>query len=608
MNYHVAEEEFIDELKVSGALAGDQFLSLINNFAAERASGRNADILGILDKSNYLTNHELAILVAELCEIELFAHDAELASCRVAYIRDNTRHCSLHQYIEASYDDKRVSIVPADSFMLIYLLKQVTSTAIIICSQETYNTLLNRISTGERIAQTQLGLSVLNKFFSARDKSYPAIMLTFLFMAFGIYYLMPFTFTLASIGLFVLANIFKVLLLAVGAGYVHKEKKSAYVRTEWPIYSVLIALYKEAESIGPILQRLEEIDYPKDKLDVNLILEADDVITLKEIYRHYIPPYVNIIIVPDVLPKTKPKALNYAMDHVKGEYIVVYDAEDIPDSFQLKEAILTFDRLPTNYACLQARLKIYNSEETAISTCIAMEYDIWFGYFLRGLKRLNMPIPLGGTSNHFKVSVLREIGMWDSYNVTEDADLGIRLHMCGYKTAMLNSYTLEEGTIDVASWMKQRIRWTKGFMQSFIVYCAVMLNGGYSTYNTQLSIAARIHRLISHFSVWLFVGVPVYSYMIMPLLVWWSFSLASADLQLIWQLNYITFFILHYMSMIMLILYEIKLNSKTLPIVIVWPVYFILHVIACYIAVWELLVRPFKWDKTNHAISKVIYS
>ncbi|CAF1580414.1 unnamed protein product [Didymodactylos carnosus] len=179
---------------------------------------------------------------------------------------------------------------------------------------------------------------------------------------------------------------------------------------------------------------------------------------------------MHLIKVPFSLPRTKPKALNYAMQYCKGKYVVIYDAEDRPAFDQLLKAVIEFDRLPEEYVCLQAKLTFYNENENLLTKLFNIEYCIWFEYLLTGLSLMSLPVLLGGTSNHFKLDILQKVGFWDAYNVTEDADLGIRLSSFNYKVWILDSYTYEESPIDIMSWINQRSRWIKGFLQTFLVF------------------------------------------------------------------------------------------------------------------------------------------
>jgi cellulose synthase/poly-beta-1,6-N-acetylglucosamine synthase-like glycosyltransferase len=203
-------------------------------------------------------------------------------------------------------------------------------------------------------------------------------------------------------------------------------------------YSILIPLYKEKDGVKHITKAIRNLRYPRDLLEVRLIIEEDDTDTLETAQNADLPHYFKIIKVPFSIPRTKPKALNYAMDYVTGEYVVVYDAEDKPEREQLLKTSRIFANSDANMICLQARLSFENKGQNLLTRFFEMEYRIWFDFLLPGIDKINMPIPLGGSSNHFKAKELRQIGLWDPYNVTEDADLGIRIYQNNFKTKIID--------------------------------------------------------------------------------------------------------------------------------------------------------------------------
>lgn len=239
---------------------------------------------------------------------------------------------------------------------------------------------------------------------------------------------------------------------------------------DWPMYTVLCPLYKEWQVVAQFVEAMEKLDYPKDKLQVQLLLEEDDIDTINHVRGYNLPPYYEIIVVPHSLPKTKPKACNYGLRFAKGEYVVIYDAEDSPDPLQLKKAVAAFRKSDPLIACIQAKLNYFNSNQNLLTRLFTAEYSLWFDLILPGLQSINSPIPLGGTSNHFKIEKLKEVKGWDSFNVTEDCDLGIRLTKHGYSTAIIESVTLEEANSEIFNWINQRSRWIKGYMQSYLVH------------------------------------------------------------------------------------------------------------------------------------------
>ncbi len=219
--------------------------------------------------------------------------------------------------------------------------------------------------------------------------------------------------------------------------------------SDLPTYTLLVPLRDEASMVPQLCRALKALDYPPEKLDVRFIVEARSSATVAAVRARLADPRFELIEVPDALPRTKPKALNYALPLITGEFLVVYDAEDIPEPGQLRLAASTFAQRP-ELDCLQAELVIDNAEESWLATLFAGEYAGQFGLMLPLLSHLKLPMPLGGTSNHFRVSALRRIGGWDPYNVTEDADLGIRLARRGLRTSTIASHTSEEAPIRFA--------------------------------------------------------------------------------------------------------------------------------------------------------------
>ena len=239
---------------------------------------------------------------------------------------------------------------------------------------------------------------------------------------------------------------------------------------ELPVYTVLVPAYREPQIILLLLDHLGKLEYPVERLDVQLLLEADDEETIAAVLRAELGSHIQVVLVPPGPPRTKPKALNYGLTLARGELVTVFDAEDLPDPLQLRRAAAAMSRLGPEVACLQAKLAYSNADQNLITKWFAIEYVMWFSYFLPGLASLDAPVPLGGTSNHFRRSVLETVGAWDPHNVTEDADLGIRIQREGFGIRVLESVTLEEANSDFINWVKQRSRWYKGYAQTFLVH------------------------------------------------------------------------------------------------------------------------------------------
>ncbi len=368
-----------------------------------------------------------------------------------------------------------------------------------------------------------------------------------------------------------------------------------------PIYTILCPLYKEAHMLPQFLSGIEKLQWPKNKLDVILLLEEDDVASVAVFEKMDLPEYLNIVIVPHSLPKTKPKACNYGLAFAKGHYTVIFDAEDIPDPIQLKKAYLGFKRSKRNVVCLQAKLSYYNINQNLLTRFFTIEYSLWFGMTLSGLQSLNTTIPLGGTSNHFRTMDLKKLFAWDPFNVTEDADLGIRLFKLGYQTAMLDSVTLEEGNSDIRNWIRQRSRWIKGYMQTYLVH----------TRDSWSFVRERgIHALLFH----LIIGGKIAFIFINPIL--WTVTLVYFTMyarfgpfidtfypQAVLYIAITSLIFGNYLYLFCHIMGSVKNKQWGLiKYTYLIPVYWILISIAGSIALYQLIVKPFYWEKTIHGL------
>lgn len=240
-------------------------------------------------------------------------------------------------------------------------------------------------------------------------------------------------------------------------------------------YSVIVALYDEAEVLPQLVERLSRIDYPVDLLDGYLALEARDEATIAAARALDLPSWLQVLVVPPGQPSTKPRALNHALSRIKGDFVTIYDAEDDPDPLQLREAAARFAAEDETLACLQAPLRIRGRQggkkpSPFLDRQFAAEYAALFEIVLPALARMGLPFPLGGTSNHFRVSALRAMGGWDAWNVTEDADLGFRVWRRGWRMGVLVRPTHETPPGPLFLWLPQRTRWLKGYMQTIMVH------------------------------------------------------------------------------------------------------------------------------------------
>lgn len=385
---------------------------------------------------------------------------------------------------------------------------------------------------------------------------------------------------------------------------------------ELPVYTILVPIYKEARVIPDLLAHLAKLDYPAAKLDVRLLLEQDDRETIQALQGYDLPYYCTVITVPHSLPKTKPKACNYGLIRARGEYVVIYDAEDRPDPDQLKKAYLAFKKLAPNYICIQAKLNYYNSKQNILTKWFTQEYSMWFEILLPGVVRLRMPVPLGGTSNHFKTDAIKKVGAWDPYNVTEDADLGVRIFKEGYVTAVMDSRTWEEANSRLGSWLRQRSRWIKGYMQTWLVHMRQPL---------------KLRRELGRNGFWGFQAVilgSVFLPLVNPLLwfmmIWWYLTHALWISQLFRGpiyyaalcLLFIGNFFFIYSNAIGMFcvvsnqeqegkprLAQTPLSHQLVKYALLSPIYWMLMSIAAYKALGQLFTKPFFWEKTPHGLS-----
>lgn len=381
------------------------------------------------------------------------------------------------------------------------------------------------------------------------------------------------------------------------------EKKVRRLQdSELPHYSVLVPLHDEAAIASQLVKSLERLDYPKEKLQVLFLVEEDDSKTRQAIGATGLKPHMSMLIVPRGHPRTKPRALNVGMQFATGELIVVYDAEDRPDAQQLRLAANTFARSSAAVACLQARLVIDNANDSMLTRLFALEYAALFDVVKAGWANLSLPIPLGGTSNHFKASILRKIGLWDAWNVTEDADIGYRLARHGYEVADLNSDTLEEAPADLRSWLAQRTRWTKGWMQTVITHSRQPLQAlrEMGLANFVSAVVTSMGVLIGALTSPLFVALAVLRFRSDDFLAGETYLQSIAD----GTMTIVCAFGLASMIMPILLGIQRRCLRDLLASCLLLPLYHLLMFVAGWRAVCELVWAPYRWNKTAHGLAR----
>lgn len=365
--------------------------------------------------------------------------------------------------------------------------------------------------------------------------------------------------------------------------------------SELPSYSVLVPLYKEDKKvIAQLREALLALDYPEEKLEIKIIVEADDLQTIGTIDSFKWPRHFAFILVPPGHPRTKPKAMNLALPFVKTPFLTIFDAEDVPHKGQLRIAAERFVR-KEGVACLQARLSFYNAHDNWLTRQFAIEYACLFDRILPTFERLKLPLPLGGTSNHFRVKALREAGGWDPHNVTEDADLGVRLKALGYETSILDSETCEEATSRYLAWHGQRTRWQKGWLQTWLVNMrsplSLMRNIGIRPFlGFQLYVGGLIIAPLAHL-------VLVCS-LVMSLLLTGetSYQLLNNWQFVVLILGYLTSFTLAFVACI-------RRDLRLIFSIPFMPIYWLLISLSAIHAFVDLARRPYYWAKTPHGLS-----
>ena len=400
-----------------------------------------------------------------------------------------------------------------------------------------------------------------------------------------------------------------------------------------PVYTVLLPVYGEKPStLRELFKALSNLSYPRQKLDGLLLVEADDDRTQEAIEAVGKPRWLKVVdippevsyaspeswylgesseqvsrpgwlktlLVPPGKPRTKPRAMIYGLLYARGELLTVYDAEDQPDPYQLKKAVWAFKHLnDESIACLQAKLNYYNPRQNLLTRWFTLEYSAWFDMFLPGLHQAKAPIPLGGTSNHFRSDVLKEALSWDPYNVTEDADLGLRLARMGKRTMTLESTTYEEANSSLRNWIRQRSRWIKGYMQTFLVHTRHPV-----TLYTEIGFRSSLAFLAT-------VGGLIFTVLASPifwiiLILWvltqpgWVPALFPGP---IYYMALVSLFVGNFFFVFLGLIGAVGRGFDDLtPHALMIPIYWFLMSVAGYLALFELISKPSYWQKTEHGL------
>lgn len=395
------------------------------------------------------------------------------------------------------------------------------------------------------------------------------------------------------------------LKLAAAGMYLYRRKRQKVaffskrhgpVIQKLPTVSILVPLFREREIARRLVRRLEALDYPRELLDICLVVEEDDTLTRVTLAESGLPRWMRQITVPRGAVQTKPRALNFALDFCRGSIIGVYDAEDAPAADQIHRVVRRFHERGREVACLQGILDFYNSRTNWLSRCFTVEYATWFRVVLPGLEQLGFVIPLGGTTLFFRREALEDLGGWDAYNVTEDADLGVRLARAGYRTELLDTVTEEEANCRPWPWVKQRSRWLKGYAMTYGVH---MRDPG---------------QLWRDLGAWRFLGVQIIffcslSQVALAPFLWsfWALPLGlphplAALMPAGMMQGLATMFILS--EAITIAVGMVAVSAPKHRFLRIWVpslhFYYPMATLAAVKGFWEILTKPFYWDKTSH--------
>jgi cellulose synthase/poly-beta-1,6-N-acetylglucosamine synthase-like glycosyltransferase len=388
---------------------------------------------------------------------------------------------------------------------------------------------------------------------------------------------------------------YKIFITILGVVYKYRYKQIDIKTDQFLSFTLLIPMYKEPYGVFMQMRSaLDCIEYPKDKLYIKYIIEEDDN-DMAEIAKSIsLSKNEQIIITPNCEPKTKPKALNYAMNFVKSDIVSIFDAEDVPSP----NYFLTINKIfqTTDYDILQSNLTFYNYQENLLTQFFKLEYDFYFQIFLPGLLKTTRFLPLGGTGNHFKSKTLLRLQFWDAYNVTEDMELSVKSYLNNVKIGYANVTIEEEAPIDIISWIKQRIRWIKGHVYTYITNFQLF---SYKDFAVHAFLGlGLISLLMTYLEVFILTVYLVKSTLSFDYIIFADSILNIMKIKLL---------LIYFSSIIqpvMLMVFGVSKRSlSNILICVIYPVYFVLHSVSALMSIVELLKSPYQWNKTTHGIN-----
>lgn len=377
-----------------------------------------------------------------------------------------------------------------------------------------------------------------------------------------------------------------------------REEIDALDEKDLPVITILVPLYREAAVVPNLVHGISGLDYPKTKLDVKLLCEEDDDETVPAIQKLNLPPFFKLVIVPEAQPKTKPKACNYGLFLAEGKYITIFDAEDRPEPDQLKKVVVAFNKSDDALVCVQSKLNYFNQEQNLLTKWFSIEYATHFDLVLPGLAEDRVPIPLGGTSNYLVTEKLRELGAWDPFNVTEDADLGVRLHKANYHTAVVDSVTLEEANSDLNNWIRQRSRWIKGYYQTWLVHMRNPVKllsevgpKGFMSFNLVIG------------GTFTFLLNPIFWGLTTLYVFTQAGFIAELFPGIVFYMGILAWFVGNFMFLYVSVAGTLQRGFFNLTVAaLLSPIYWGMMSWAAYKAMIQLFTNPFYWEKTIHGL------
>ncbi len=455
------------------------------------------------------------------------------------------------------------------------------------------------------LARQRPELSAVNPFWRSQLITMAAIFALFLLLGLWRPLAAGQLFVAIATLFYVLISSYKLLLIYCSVRYdseirIPPAEVAGLDEASLPVFSILIPLYHESESVPSLVRSLCRLDYPRDRLDIQLLLEEDDAQTRDAVAAVALPPEFRCTVVPVSQPRTKPKACNIGLAFAKGEFLVIYDAEDQPEPDQLKKAVAGFRRCGPEVVCLQSKLNFYNPRQNLLTRFFSAEYSAWFDLSLPGLSSLRAVIPLGGTSNHFRTEPLRELLGWDAYNVAEDCDLGVRICRHGWTTRMLDTTTWEEACGDYGFWIRQRTRWFKGYMQAWFVHTRQPVRlarelGLRNTLHFLMLIGGMLFCLLANPVFWTFTAFwfvrklqALDALFPPPVFLAGAFCLFLGNFAFVYS-GALGCYRRRYFDLV--------------KFALLMPPYWFFMSIAAWRALGQLITNPFKWEKTRHGMA-----